>query len=47
MKILADELLARPRGHDDVCSVTQCALPSVNTINNVASTALYWDFLII
>jgi hypothetical protein len=27
MKFLADELLARPRGHDDVCSVTQCALP--------------------
>jgi hypothetical protein len=27
MKILADELLARPRGHDDVCRVTQCAHP--------------------
>ena len=21
------KFLARPRGHDDVCSVTQCALP--------------------
>ena len=27
MKILADELLERPGGHDDVCSVTQCTLP--------------------
>jgi hypothetical protein len=27
MKILADELLAQPRGHDDACSVTQCTLP--------------------
>jgi hypothetical protein len=27
MKSLADEFLVRPRGHDDVCSVTQCTLP--------------------
>ncbi len=27
MKILADEIPARPKGHDDVCSVTQCAFP--------------------
>ena len=25
MKILADEIPARPKGHYDVCSVTQCA----------------------
>ncbi len=28
MKILADEIPARPKGHDDVCSVTQCAFPT-------------------
>ena len=26
-KILADEIPARPKGHYDVCSVTQCAFP--------------------
>ncbi len=38
MKILADEIPAWPKGHDDVCSVTQCAFLYVNTINNAAST---------
>ena len=47
MKILADEFPARPRGHDDVRSVTHALFLYVNTINNAASTALNWDFLMI
>ena len=50
MKILADEIPARPKGYDDVCSVTQCAFPICKYCKQcsfTASTALNWDFLII
>ena len=46
IKILANEIPARPKGHYDVCSVTQCTF-LISTINNAASTALDWDFPII
>ena len=46
MKILADEIPARPKGHHDVCSVTQQVRFCYNhtkTINNTPNSKIKQD----
>ena len=46
MKILADEIprAANTRGHDDVCSVTQCALPICNYYKQCSFNCVEFGF---
>ena len=46
MKILADEIPARPKGHHEVCSVTQqmCFCYNyINTVNNTPNSKIKQD----